>query len=775
MISLENNHLKLTILEGRSRFDILSIQDGLPDLQGNHIRIRGSYPNGKRFAFSPQFTSSESASDCEWVFTGWDESCGLKWKVSFSAPVNSPFLLWKVDLINASSQEVTLDEIILLEPSEAYVPNLHLKENQDINHFAFFANGWQSWSSSSAYLSGSRMRRSNLGLLQNPMVINPGTPEYRTRGVFSGDFFGVIGDLDSRRAMLLGFLSQKQHFGSLSADLRSRPILRLWANGDATVLRPGASVSTDWAICCPICMDDPEPLAPYIDAIAREHDIGVLPPPPAGWCSWYYYYEKISPDIITDNLKRISSVKERLPLDLIQIDDGFEASPGDWFAFNPRFPNGVAPLAREIQAEGFTPGLWLAPFILHPGSRTAADHPDWLLRQKNGRLARAGFGWNSLSVALDLTVPDALEYACEVVDVAAHQWGFPYLKLDFLYAAAVKCTYRDPTRTRAQVLRSGMEALRRSAGRDTILLGCGAPLGSVLGLVQAMRIGADVSGSWRPFFFGMGFPFKKEPHMPSARNSIQNILVRAGLHRKWWINDPDCLLVRPDSRLNPDEVKSLATAIGMTGGSVLLSDDITRLPDERIELAAALLPPMQEKVRVLDWLDVETPQKLRIDLNGPIGKWHVLAYFNWEDSPGEITLTSADFQLPEDAYWVRSFWDQRVWRAAKGNELFHGRLDAHCSLLFAVRPARETQAAYLGSSLHISQGLEIGVWEESINSLSIQISPGRSTQAKVDLYLPNGPGDAKFEDKPVSYIKLNEGCYRFEVDISQHGKLNLSY
>ncbi len=775
MISIENHHIRLTIQEGKSGFDIQSTQNGIPNLRGNQIRICGSFSNGKRFAFCPQFTSPESASDFEWVFKGWDESSGLKWKVNFSTPVESPFLLWKVELNNASKQEVALEKILLLEPSEPGGQNLVINESREFNHAAFFANGWQSWSSSGAYQSGSRMRRSNLGLLQNPMVINPGTPEYHTRGVFSSDFFGVLGDLESRSALLLGFLSQKQHFGSLSADLRSRPVVKLWANGDEAILRPGAGVSTDWAICFPIRIDDPEPLAPYTNAVAEENAIGVLPPPPAGWCSWYYYYENISPDVISDNLKRIEAVREQLPLELVQIDDGFEAVVGDWFSFNPRFPDGVAPLACEIRSAGFTPGLWLAPFILHPDCRTAADHPNWLLRQKNGRLARAGFGWNSLSVALDLTVPDALEYACEVIDVAAHQWGFPYIKLDFLYAGALKGVYHDPTRTRAQVLRNGMEALRRSAGQDTILLGCGAPLGSVLGLVQAMRIGADVSGSWSPFFFGMGFPFKKEPHMPSARNSIQNILVRAGLHRKWWVNDPDCLLVRPDSRLNPDEVKSLATAIGMTGGSVLLSDDITRLPDERIELAAALLPPMQENVQVLDWLDVETPQKLRIDLKGPIGEWNVLAYFNWEDSPKETTLTSTDFRLPEGDYWVRSFWDQRVWCAAKGKAFFHERLKSHGSLLLAVRPVRETHAEYLGSSLHISQGLEVGGWEEGIHSLSIKLSPGRTTQANIDLYLPKGLGKANFEEKPVSYEEINDKCYRFMVDISQQGKLNLSY
>jgi 7-keto-8-aminopelargonate synthetase-like enzyme len=94
------------------------------------------------------------------------------------------------------------------------------------------------------------------------------------------------------------------------------------------------------------------------------------------------------------------------------------------------------------------------------------------------------------------------------------------------------------------------------------------------------------------------------------------------------VNDPDCLLVRPDSRLSLDEVRTLATAIGMTGGSVMLSDKMAALPEERNEIAAALLPPMQADVQVLDWLDAETPQKLRLDLQGAAGSWQVLAYFN---------------------------------------------------------------------------------------------------------------------------------------------------
>jgi alpha-galactosidase len=212
-------------------------------------------------------------------------------------------------------------------------------------------------------------------------------------------------------------------------------------------------------------IDDPHPLGPFLDAAAIENGVGLLSPAPAGWCSWYYYYENISKEIIQENLNQINRSSDRLPLELVQIDDGFEAQVGDWLETNSRFSGGMAPLAKEIRAVGLTPGLWLAPFILHPEAHTAVEHPDWLLRGKNGKAVKAGFGWNTFTMALDLTVPQALEYACEVVDKAVHRWGYPYLKLDFLYAAALKGVYHDTTRTRAQVLRSGMEALRRSAAK----------------------------------------------------------------------------------------------------------------------------------------------------------------------------------------------------------------------------------------------------------------------------------------------------------------------
>ena len=102
---------------------------------------------------------------------------------------------------------------------------------------------------------------------------------------------------------------------------------------------------------------------------------------PTGWCSWYHFYTKISEPIIRENLKAIVDQQETLPLQLVQIDDGFESQIGDWFTFKPEFPNGVVPLAAEIKQEGLLPGLWLAPFILHPKAEIIKQHPDWVLRK----------------------------------------------------------------------------------------------------------------------------------------------------------------------------------------------------------------------------------------------------------------------------------------------------------------------------------------------------------------------------------------------------------
>ncbi len=703
---------------------------------------------------------------------------GVRYEMRFALAEHTPLFLYQVSLVNEGSFPIYVERIGGMragvpDPDRGRISAIRL--HADPGEIAFFSNGWQSWAYSGVYGPGEAMRHTRLGWIQEPLCVNPGTPQPRSPDHYASDFFGILGDRTHRTGLLAGFLSQQQHFGSLEARTGRSPSLCLWANGDGARLDVGEQLHTDWAVLSFLDLDDADPLAPYLEAVARHHAISVRPEIPTGWCSWYHFYQKVTAEDIRHNLRALQAVRPALPLDLVQIDDGFESQVGDWFSFDPSFPQGVAPLAQEIEAAGFTPGLWLAPFIVHPRSRLAREHPEFLLRGRLNQPANAGFIWNVFTHALDLSYPPALEYACRVVDTAAHAWGFPYLKLDFIYAGALAGRRHDPTRSRAQILRAALEALRSAAGEETYLLGCGAPLGSSLGIFDAMRVSADVSGEWRPAYFGNQALFRDEPFMPSARNALQNTLARAPMHQRWWTNDPDCLLVRPDTHLTLAETQALATAIALTGGSMLLSDDLPALPAERLRIVQALLPLIGERPRLLDWFDASTPSHLRLDLQGPAGPWRLLALFNWADQAQDLTFYWNDFDLPaRPVYLARSFWGGETYRIEEGSLDLRG-VPAHGAVLLAVRSFDPAQPLYLGSDLHISQGMEVAGWEVTATGVSLHLELPRRAEGLVDLSLPREPHSATLGERSIDWEVPGEGCYRFHVDFDRSAKLEVFY
>lgn len=702
---------------------------------------------------------------------------GLAVHLSFALSDLFPMLLWKVSLENHASKPIWLEKIVMLqcpgdkEHNAFCLPSM----SAGASSLAFFSNNWQSWGWSGAYAVDQRTMHSRLGFLQNPLVINPGTPPHKGPGVYSSDFFGVIGDRVKRVAALFGFLSQRWQYGTLEARFQDTVAVRLWANGDQTRIDPGVTMETDWAVFFPFALDQPDPLGPYFIAASRENRVSLPEEIPVGWCSWYHFYTKVTAAQIRQNLDSIKRLSSQLPLKLVQIDDGFEAQIGDWFDFRPTFPDGVEPLAAEIQAAGFTPGLWLAPFILHPASRFFKEHPELILRNRFGRPVNAGFIWNVFTASLDLSHPAALEHACQIVETARRDWGFPYLKLDFLYAGALAGQRKDPTRTRAQILRGAMEAVRKSVGNDTFLLGCGAPLGSVLGIVDSMRIGADVSGSWLPNYNGIQSFFKNEPHMPSARNSIQNILTRAPMHNRWWINDPDCLLIRPNTQLTQAEVQTLATSIALTGGSLLLSDDLPNLPRDRLAIAEVLLPIIGERADVVDWFDNNTPQRLRLDLVGPTGRWHLLAWFNWSEKPQDVTLRLQNFHLPVGNYWGRNFWDNRSFFVQEGAPFRFKQVPAHGVVLVSLRPAENDLPVYVGSSFHISQGMEVSMWNAHSSGVTFDISLPRQAYGDLEIALPRVPHRISLDQQTLTWEGRSDNCYRLRLNVNRKSHIEIGY
>ena len=676
-----------------------------------------------------------------------------------------PLMLLRLRLENLAETNLHPDEFVFLEtPPEGLTFNPATESNP-----FFFSNGWQSWSPARVYHAPDRQQRTHLGLLARPMIQENNAQPPARRGHFTSDMFALLGDQAAGSALVAGFLAQKQQFGTIQADLTGPLSVRVVASADRVTLRPGASLETDWAAFGIVPTASPSPLDVYLSAVQKENNALLPTKPPLGWCSWYHYFTHINAGIIRENLGAIQQMQRALPLELVQIDDGYQKSVGEWLEFNPGFPDGVKPLADEIKTAGLTPGLWLAPYIVRRGTGLISQHPEWLLRDRRGRLVNAGFGWNTLTAGLDLTVPEALDYTREVIHTAAHDWGFPYLKLDFLYAAALPAVRRDPTLTRAQVLRRGLEIIREAAGTETTLLGCGCPLGSGIGLMDLMRISADVGPTWAPSFNGIQSIFSQEPNMPCARNAIQNILTRSSLDQRWWGNDPDCLLTRPDTDLTLAEVQSLATAIGMTGGALLISDDMTRLPEERLRIARALVPHVPPNPRVLDGFDVPMPARLVQSLESPVGPYSLIAFFNWSDHCQDLRFQPSEWGLEPGREWFgREFWTGDA--AFFGDEWFFHAVPAHGCRLFTLRELTE-QVLYAGSDLHFSQGMEVSAWQSREGITNFTLSLGRDAQGTCYLLCPRLPVEVLCDGQSVQWEPVDGNMVR--VPVSVHGQASV--
>jgi alpha-galactosidase len=285
-----------------------------------------------------------------------------------------------------------------------------------------------------------------------------------------------------------------------------------------------------------------------------------------------------------------------------------------------------------------------------------------------GDAAVAIQNWEQLCYALDCTRPDVIEWLEGVFRTVTEGWGYDYVKIDFVYAAAMEGLRRDPNVTRAQAYRRGLEAIRRAVG-ERFVLGCGAPIGPSVGLVNGMRVGPDVAPAWYPPFRGgkrTGLSF------PSALNSIRNTITRFWMHGRLWQSDPDCLLARDfETDLTDEEVRTLATVIALSGGMFLQSDDMTRLLPERLAMASRLLPLSGEAAVPLGLTEDDMPRALWRQSDG------LLAAFNWSDGAADVSLA-----LPLAGSRVVDFWSGEEVSASGG--ALRMRLSAHGSRLLRL-------------------------------------------------------------------------------------------
>ncbi len=295
-----------------------------------------------------------------------------------------------------------------------------------------------------------------------------------------------------------------------------------------------------------------------------------------GWTSWYHYYTKISESIILENLNAFA--EKQTPIDLFQIDDGYQTHIGDWLTTKPTFPNGMAGIAKQIHDKNYKAGLWLAPFICEKQSKIFRDHPDWILKDEAGQAVRAGYNplWSGWFYVLDFYHQEVQKYLTSVFFTVLDKWNYDLVKLDFLYAVALA---PPKNKTRGQVMHEALRFLRNLVG-NKLILGCGVPLGSAYGLVDYCRIGADVHTSWEHKLL----KWLRGRERVSTILSLRNTLSRWQLDGRAFLNDPDVFILRAaKQKLNIRQQDTLLLINTLLGSVLFTSDYVGDYTDEQWE------------------------------------------------------------------------------------------------------------------------------------------------------------------------------------------------
>ena len=404
----------------------------------------------------------------------------------------------------------------------------------------------------------------------------------------------------------------------------------------------------------------------------------LFPTVPRGWCSWYHLGLAVTEG---DVRRHAAFLARRLPQlgrgagarPVIQLDDGWMPRWqrwGDWSANPEQFPSGLRALTTSIHRHRLAAGIWLAPFHVAADSELARDHPDWLLHRRDGELLvdpRLGRPYH----LLDATHPQALRFL-KTLFRGLRRDGFTYFKIDFLYGGAYEGRRARTRVTGIEALRIGLQQIADSVNPpgsppEAFILACGAPLMPVTGLVHGCRTGGDVGApqmlDGKAVEPVVGFPYI----VWMARNQS----ARVFFDRTLFAVDADVVMVNP--QLSLDEARVMITIAALSGGVFLYSDDLERLPAERLDLLrnpnllALVGGTAAEPHHLFRAPDGEagdhwfsTPEELppvwsRREPEGAL----VVAIYNWSASARIHELAFHDLSAAPGPFRLRDLWSPR--------------------------------------------------------------------------------------------------------------------
>jgi hypothetical protein len=421
----------------------------------------------------------------------------------------------------------------------------------------------------------------------------------------------------------------------------------------------------------------------YYEPIDKTH----FPLPPSGWCTWYYYYYRITAQEVKLNAKWISENLRDYGAQFVQIDDGWQRSANDtrdWTHIHEEyFPDGMADVASYIKSVGLIPGIWLAPHG-QSNEEVVKKNPGVFLLKPDGTSASETWEGKFL---VDPSVPETHTYLKNLFTELC-DWRYDYFKIDGQPIVVreyqnKKSFMKNPVDDTNELYRKTLESIRGAIGPDRYLLGCwGIPIEGI-GIMDGSRTGGDIVLGWGGF-----------------QTALRAVMAYYYQHNIVWYVDPDVMVLR--SPLTIEQARVWATLQGLTGQALMATDRMMDLSEDRVEMLRRVYPAVD--IRPLDLFPSERNKRIwDLKVNHLNRRYDVVGVFNFdEDSAKQMYIKWADLDLPSDKpIHVFDFWNKEYlgsWQAGMTLDM----CPTSCRVLTLLPSNGDIQL--ISTNRHITQG-----------------------------------------------------------------------
>ncbi len=497
-------------------------------------------------------------------------------------------------------------------------------------------------------------------------------------------------------------------------------------------LQPGQSVDSE-LLMVEALEDFHASLHHWTDRAAAHYKPAIWPKIPAGWLGWSWVdaiHVELAEDVVIRNINAIRNRLAGFDIEYVWVSIGNikDSAPGDWLEWDyGNYPHGSEWLVQHLTDLDFKLGFWCGAFWLCSSLEDKVEEmKDAILKQDGelviscaewrhgvaGKLPKADRPW---CYSLDPTHPKSQGFLRNVFETY-RDWGIRYYMVDFLNAVAGSTSgfpydgYYDRSVIKGpQLLRKGLEVIREAAGPETYLLSSSGPTLQNVGYMDACRVGNDYGEgralSPEAFFYPATFVINSADFWTSHRFASDNMAASYYTHRKLYINDAGNVMT-VDKPIPVCEAQITATIFGLSGGPVMLGDDIDRMSEDRLALVKKVLPRTPDVATPIDLFDCPAPDYPKLFHQHVVsewGEWDLVGVLNYGNEPMVMPVDMARLGMDEDKpqrLW--EFWNEQYLGDVSGQ--FQAIVPPRSARLYRLSPVLD-HPWVLSTDMHTQQGL----------------------------------------------------------------------